>query len=122
DEHRSQPARLQGPQTLLRARQKTDVLAQLVLQSCDIELEGSAPIVRAIPVERSLLGGEQGRQNFLRALDADAAALRIALGNGLAPEIVVETQVEERAVHVEQHRVDAGPCDEGGRGSAGLWD
>ena len=55
------------------------------------------PVLPVLPVLRGVLAGVFG---------AHSMVLGIAQGNVLVPPYVVEIEIEQRAVHVQQHGVD----------------
>jgi hypothetical protein len=83
--------------------------SQLVFQRGDIELELATPEIGAVPVERSLPCSEARAQRSVRFGERDRVMPREPLGNDLQPEIVVEAQIEQRAIHIEQDGIDLGP-------------
>ena len=101
---------MQRLQEALRAREEAHVRALLALQLRDVERQFAAPEVDAIPVESALLGDETRRERRASRLQRQLVAPRIALGQHFQPEIVVEAQIEQRAVHVEQDGVDLVPA------------
>ncbi|MNN62339.1 hypothetical protein D3C81_1776330 [compost metagenome] len=52
---------------------------------------------------------EQGLHFQLGHRPADTVQVGIALGQVFEPEVVVEVQVQQGAVHVQQYGVDGGP-------------
>ena len=92
-----------------RLGQPVDLVARRALHRQDVERERAAPVVDAVPVERAGRRLEDRPHEAARLLDRDAAALGEAARQVLLPETLVVAEVEQRAVHVEQHGVDGGP-------------
>src|SRR5690606_33767162 len=88
-----------------------DQVAHLPLQLGDVELQLLAPVVDAVPVEGAPLGVEQGGQLRPRGGPVEAVALGVAGRQVLLPEVVVEVEVEQGAIHVEQDGVDGAPVE-----------
>ena len=82
------------------------MLLCLAVERGDIDPQFPAPVVDAIPVERALLGGKHRFELLLGGNDGDRIRSRIFAGHQLAPEMIVEPEIEDRAVHVEQHGID----------------
>ena len=109
DQHRIEAARVQRLQKLLCPGQESHVLAHFAFQLGDVERQLAAPEVDAVPVERPLLGDEARLECRASGLQRQLVTLGVALGQHFQPEIVVEAQIEQRAVHVEQDGVDLVP-------------
>ena len=73
----------------------------------DVEPELAAPILDAIPLHGAAQRAEFRVEIGAHFVLAHAASLGEAARNVLLPEPIVEPEVEQRAVHVEQHRIDA---------------
>lgn len=52
---------------------------------------------------------EQRLQLHFRHCPAYPVQLGVALGQVFQPEMVVEVQIQQRAVHVQQNGIDVGP-------------
>ena len=63
---------------------------------------------------------EQRQQLGFGQFKADPVVLGIALGQVFEPEVVVEVQVEQGAVHIQQHGVDGVPGQQHGKCPVGL--
>lgn len=85
----------------------------LVLECDDIETEAGRPEVQAVPVQRALVASEFVHQLGFRVVDAKIPGLCEPLRQVFQPEMVVKVEIEQGAVHVEQHGVDAGPVNHG---------
>lgn len=93
-------------------RADTDAGAFSLFQGDEIEAELSAPEIDAVPAETAALSMVSSFQFGLCLRKIEAMRLRPALRYELAPEVVVEVEVEQGAVHVEHDEVDATPVDE----------
>src|SRR3569623_1257332 len=109
DEHRAPAGRAQRAQEIERMRVDGDEVRDLALQQADVEIELAAPVVDAIPVERALAAAEHEREHGLGRDHVEPAALGVAAGQQLLPELVVIVEVEQGTVHVEQHRINLIP-------------
>src|SRR5690606_14119531 len=105
-------ARTNGVEKLGRARQEANVLAMLALQGSEIEAEIARPMIEAVPRQLACDRIEARREALARMLDREAVALRVSLRHELEPKEVVEREIEQRAVHVDEHGVDVVPVDE----------
>src|SRR5690606_23909763 len=79
------------------------------LQLDDIETDLRAPGSDAVPFEPPEQASIAARDVRARILEADACPLGIACGHELEPEEVVECEIEQGAVHVDEHGVDLMP-------------
>ncbi len=70
-------------------------------------------MIEAVPFERADHGVEARRERRPRSRHGHAVQTGIALRHDLAPKQIVEVEIEQRAVHVDEHRVDAVPIDDG---------
>ena len=90
-----------------------DQVVHLLLELRDVEAELARPVVHTVPVERALGFFVARHQLGLRGLEGERVFLGVAPRHVLQPEVVVVVQVEQRAVHVEQHGVDFFPGNHG---------
>src|SRR3569832_2557410 len=74
-----------------------------------MSIELAAPVVDALPVERALAAAEHEREHGLGRDHVEPAALGVAAGQQLLPELVVIVEVEQGTVHVEQYRINLIP-------------
>jgi hypothetical protein len=79
------------------------------LEAGDVQFQRGAPVIEAVPFDAPFHGPETRNQAFFGLLQRQAVLLGVAQGHEFAPEVIVEIQVEQGAVHVEQHRVDLVP-------------
>ena len=83
-----------------------DQVYDLFLELHNIEREFATPEVEAIPVEGAgvtfVMGGE------MRACDLRSKTVKLCIAprHVLKPEVVVEVQIEQGAVHVEKDGID----------------
>ena len=113
DDRKALAASAHAREKILRAGQKPNVRAVLALQALQVHAEIARPMIEAIPLERADLGLEARRERLLRGRHAHPAQVRVALRHDLAPEQIVEAEIEQRAVHVDEHGVDRRPIDDG---------
>jgi hypothetical protein len=104
-------ARTHGLEKFARARKEPDQMAVSMLQRFHVETELAAPMVEAVPVECPLDRVEAPRQPVARLGGSATFELCVARRHELEPEVIVEGEIEQRAVHVDEHRVDAVPFD-----------
>ena len=90
-------------------RQPRDLVARRPLQCGNIEGKCVAPVFDAVPVERPVGRLVDRLHEPARLVDRQVPAFCKMPRYQFLPETVVEAQVEQRAVHVEQHRVDGQP-------------
>ena len=76
------------------------------LDGRNIERQRLAPEVEAIPVQLAALTCEHGCQCLLAGFDIEAALPAPLTRDHGAPEMIVELEVEERAVHIQQNGVE----------------
>src|SRR5258707_4007571 len=114
DQHQALAAGAQFSQKHFRARQESHAGQRLALQGGDVELKLSRPIVDAIPLQgvRDILEFE--RQALVRLCLADAIRRGVSVGDQGPPKPIIEAQVQQCAVHVEQHGIDTFPVHGGG--------
>src|SRR6478735_6240429 len=104
-------ARAHRGEELARAGQIAHEMRAAALQRADIELEVARPMIEAVPVQRAGDRVEAPRERSASLGHADAVCFGVMLGQELEPEEVIEREVEQRAVHVDEHRVDSVPVD-----------
>ena len=122
DQHHPFAGGADGCQKGVGIRAQGDQVCHFALEFAHRKVQLTAPEVRAVPVELAGMLVEQRQQLVIGLLAADAVQLGVALGQMFEPEVVVEMQVEQGAVHVEQHGVDGGPGQRGhGQFSLGRW-
>ena len=92
-------------------RAQGDQVGGFQLEFTHWDLEFGAPEIQAIPLQLSGVTLEQRLQLHLGHGPAHAMQFGVALGQVLHPEVVVEMQVEQGAVHVEQNGVNAVPIE-----------
>ena len=97
----------------MRAGQKAHLPNGLALDAADIQLEFTAPVFDAIPLQRAPDFDELWSQQVLCFLERKPVRRRVPARNQLLPKPIVEAKIEQCAVHVEQHRIDGRPLDRG---------
>jgi hypothetical protein len=89
-----------------------DQVFDLLFQQRDVEVELLAPVVDAVPGHRALdRAGALGKHGT-RVGERQRVTLGVTPRHVLEPEVVVEMQIEQRAVHVQQQRADLLPVDQ----------
>src|SRR5687767_6885774 len=107
DEDRLFALRLQKSQKLGSARPKTDQMFYFCFQCLNIHADLRAPVIEAIPVEAAMQRARQICQILPRTCEVAGMMRRITRWQILEPEIIVESQIEQSAVHVEQHGINS---------------
>ena len=83
----------------------------LVFEFGDIHRQLRRPVVCAVPLQSVPLA-IKARQEFRAAgCGVEAAQLGEAAGQMVLPEVIVEMEVEQGAVHIEENSVDGAPVD-----------
>ena len=120
--HEPLSAALERREERLCVRSVADQVRELDVQRYDVELRVARPVVEAIELEPCSVLAHVREEMRACVVVADAVALGVALGQPVVPERVVEVEIEQRAVHVEQHGVDSRPVERcfHGRGFYGL--
>ena len=106
DQYDVKVARLKVSQKGLCLRPPTNALRVKCLDGRNIEVQCLAPVVEAIPIQLATLTCEDGRQRFLTGSDVEAALPAPLTRDYGAPEMIVELEIEERAVHVQQNGIE----------------
>ena len=88
-----------------------DQVLNFAFQGNDVEFELGGPVIGAIPVQAVLFALEALMQGAAAGLGFDLVQLRETLGQMVLPEVVVEVEVEQGAVHIEENGVDGAPRD-----------
>src|SRR5690606_23945978 len=95
-----------------RTGQKANPVHMRAFELFDVEAQAARPMIEAIPRQRTDDGLETRPELEPRLFDAEPAHARVMLRNDLEPEKIIEREVEQRAVHVDEHGVDAFPIDD----------
>ena len=99
---------------ILGAGQEADVHAVLVLQASSCPCRGRASSDRGNTTRACRPSpSKRGASVSCAAAHGHAVHARVSLRHDLAPEEIVESEIEQRAVHVDEHGVDAVPIDDG---------
>lgn len=109
DQHHALASFAQGAQKQLGIRAQGDQVGDLALEVTDRQPQLAAPEVGAVPVQRTGMLAKQRQQLGLGQRQAEAVVLGVALRQVGEPEVVVEVQVEQGAVHIQQDGVDLVP-------------
>jgi hypothetical protein len=67
--------------------------------------ELAAPVAHAIPAQGAFAGAKPGGKRRFGLLQGQRLRRGIDRGNEIEPEVVVEPQVEERAIKIQQGRI-----------------
>src|SRR5690606_38040289 len=86
-----------------------DKVGDLSLHLANRQVQFAGPEVQAIPAQLALMRVEQRAQLQLGHGEAGAVQFGIALGQKFEPEVIIEMQVQQGAVHVQQDSIDSGP-------------
>jgi hypothetical protein len=113
-QHHAAAAGAQGIKEGRNVRMDVDQVRHFLLEAHDVEFERGFPEVHRVPLQGSGAAVVARHQFLAPGRRRHAARLGIALRQVHLPEMVVEIQVEQGAVHVEQDGVDARPVDHRG--------
>lgn len=85
---------------------KLDEVLDLSLQRHDVDVKMPGPVIGAVPIHRALSltqgGLNMGGGQFL----FQTVNIPVSYGQVVYPEMVVETQVQQSAIHVQKQGVD----------------
>jgi len=96
---------------LEHVRVHRDQMCDLALERDDIQFELGAPVVKAVPRQRAFGSPEPAGDVGAGLLLGQAVALAETPRQVLLPEVRVEVEIEQRAVHVQHHLFDATPVE-----------
>ena len=77
----------------------------------DVEVEFFAPEIDAIPIESPPLRSKERREGLLASRHIESTLLSPFTGNDGTPEMIIEFEIEEGAIHVQQDRIQLRPID-----------
>src|SRR5690606_22598950 len=100
-------------QKILDVGPKRNQVLNLFLELADIEAEFAGPVVEAVPVERALFPFDALRQLRLDLFQGAIVMGRVAQGQMLQPEVIVEVEIQQGTVHIQQDGIDLAPVDHG---------
>ena len=100
---------LHRAQEIRRTGERAAAVAHVVLELDQVEAGQCAPVGQAVPRQRAAQRLEMRPELGVGRVESDALALGVARRHDLTPEIVVEREVEDGAVHVEHHEFDGRP-------------
>ncbi len=83
-------------------------LLHFALQGQDVHVQFPGPIVQGIPGESALHRPEARPQGFQGRGGTHTVSLAETQRQVFQPEMVIEMQIQERAVHVQEHALDDG--------------
>ena len=90
-----------------------DPVTDIFFHLLDVQLQFAGPEVDTVPVQLTVHGAVLVTEHRPGRLGADADFGTVGGGHQLFPEIVVEVQIEQRAVHVKHDGIDFCPVDHG---------
>ena len=96
---------LQKQQEFDHKRMNGNQVLNLFFQQRNVKLQAIRPVVQIGPVERILLGPEQGIQVLSGKLQIFPVACSPTGRNMFHPEMVIEMPVEQGSVHIQQNGV-----------------
>ncbi|MNI49893.1 hypothetical protein D3C73_1045310 [compost metagenome] len=100
---------LDGGQECVGVLAQGDQVCSFQFQFAHRQFQLGAPEVQAIPLQLPGIAFEQRLQLHFGHGPTHAVQVGVTLGQVLEPEVVVEVQVQQRAVHVQQNGVDVAP-------------
>ena len=109
EEHRALAGGTHAQQEIARTRQPRNMRAHLPVQRADVDTESATPVVDAVPIERVTALGEKPRDFRVRRLELQPLRDREALRHEIAPDVVVVSLIQQRAVEIEKNGIDARP-------------
>ncbi|MNX84334.1 hypothetical protein D3C86_1161270 [compost metagenome] len=118
EEHQLLARRPQGGQEGDDMGPPLDLVQDLLLEGANVEPEGLAPVIDAVPVEGAADGLIVGLDLRLGVGQRQAEARGVAFGHQLLPEVAVKMKVDQGAIHVEQNCVYLVPGQWGGHGAS----
>ena len=92
-----------------RARQPGHVRTNFAMQRAHVDSQRARPVVDVVPLQSAAASLEKARDLGIGSVQIEPAQQREALGDEVAPDVVVVGLVEQRAVEIEQNRVDGRP-------------
>ena len=113
DHHHPLAGLLDRLQKRIRVRAQRDQVRGLQFQLTHRQLQFGAPEIQAIPLQLAGMAFKQWLQFHLGHGPAHTVQFGVTLGQVFQPEMVVEVQVQQRAVHIEQNGVDVSPGQQG---------
>jgi hypothetical protein len=98
----------------LGSRQIAHLIESRALDVGDVEAQFAAPVIDAIPLHGAAGRVKSRLEEFQRIRPGQTVLRRVAVRYEFLPEPIVETQIEQRSIHVQQHGVNLGPVDPNG--------
>lgn len=81
-------------------RSPADLVGNLPLERQNVEAKLLAPVIQTVPIQGSRHGGKHRLQLLAGRLHRQATAGSPAFGHQPLPEVVVEVQIDQGAVHI----------------------
>ena len=75
----------------------------------DIKVQGARPVIEIGPVQLAFHGTVQTDQPFPRIVKGKTIGLGIARGQHFKIKVIIEGSIQQRAVEVEENRLNASP-------------
>ncbi|MNL42763.1 hypothetical protein D3C87_1652410 [compost metagenome] len=113
DQHHAFACLFDRRQERVRVRAQGDQMSGFQFQVAHRQFQLGAPEIQAVPLQLAGIAFEQWLQLHLGHGPAHAVQVRITLGQMFQPEMVIEMQVQQRAIHIQQNGVDVAPGQQG---------
>ena len=111
DQHYLPAAALQSLQKGIGIRAQTDQVCDFALKFDNRQPQLAGPVVQAVPIQLALNGIHHGVQFRLGPVNRLTMMVGIADRHMFQPEVVVEVQIKQGAVHIEQHGINCVPVE-----------
>ncbi len=95
-----------------------DLRQQLLLEGANIEPQGLAPVIHAVPVEGAVDGVIVDVDLRFGFIQRQTEPLGVTLRHQLLPEVVVKMEIDQGAIHIEQDSVYLVPGQWGRHGAS----
>ena len=95
----------QGVEKLHDIRMDRDQVRRFLFEGGNVDVEFPGPVIQAVPVQASFAAAENGVEDGLGGHHVQTAALGVTPRYHFLPEVIVEMQVQQGAVHIQQHIV-----------------
>ncbi|MNI68923.1 hypothetical protein D3C73_1246460 [compost metagenome] len=113
DQHHAFACTLDRGQEGVRIRAQGDQMSGFQFQLAHRQLQFGTPEIQAVPLQLAGIAFKQRLQFHIGHGPTHSVPFGIALWQVLQPEMVVEVQVQQRAVHVQQNGIDIAPGQQG---------
>ena len=109
NEHYITVAGAQAPEKTLGFWPPGDAVGEGLFDLRHIEAKGRAPEIQTIPVQPTRLCLKYGIEVLCRLAQTQVVDFCVVFGDRATPEVVVETQIKKRTIHIEQYGLDISP-------------